>query len=200
MEEKIKTLLQEIQKAYSSISPDILSNNQTEKAEETEISAFEETIGEKLPEDYRFFLMHNTVRMDFCFSFLCLPLRLVRRQREMMNQLLESGTFANKVKQREKAGHKSDNRIKRVWWSPKWIPFAEDSAGNMYCIDLDPGREGKKYQIVNMELQDSQGPYCSDMFDSLLNFLEKHLGYLKNKQYTEEDGNITIDPYIKPME
>lgn len=198
MEDKIIAVLNDIRKIYSTIAPDLLTRRKTEKTSEADIAAFEKSIGDKLPDEYRFFLMNNTFLIDFCFNFSCLTLKQSARSRDSMNELLTNGTFDKSFKIREKEGNWKNNKLKKVWWSPKWIPFAEDSAGNMFCIDLDPGKAGKKYQVINMEIQDGQGPYCSDVYDNFLDFLEKHLGYLQNEQYMAEDGEVMIDPYINP--
>lgn len=194
MEDKIIAILADIRKIYSTIAPDLLNRRKTEKVSEADITAFEKSIDEKLPDDYRFFLMNNTFLIDFCFSFRCLTLKQSAGRRGSMNELLNNGTFDKSFKVREKADNWENNKLKKVWWSSKWIPFAEDSAGNMFCIDLDPGKAGKKYQVINMEIQDGQGPYCSDIYDNFVDFLEKHLGYLQNGQYMAEDGEVMIDP------
>jgi cell wall assembly regulator SMI1 len=198
MEEIIIAILDDIRKIYGTIAPDLLNKRKTEKTSEADITAFEKALGEKLPDDYRFFLLNNTFLIDFCFNFSCLTLKQSARSRDSMNEFFNNGTFDKSFKIREKEGNWKNNKLKKVWWSLKWIPFAEDSAGNMFCIDLDPGKVGKKYQIINMELQDGQGPYCSGTYNSFTDFLEKHLGYLQNGQYTAEDGEVMIDPYINP--
>lgn len=198
MDAGIISLLKELERVYSSISSSYLESTKKPLPTEDDVAELENSVGEKLPDDYRTFLLNNKYMIYFCFNYNCMPLRSVNRLREMMNELLANGTFKNSVKQREKAGNWEDGKIKKVWWSQKWIPFAEDSVGNMFCIDLDPGTKGTKYQIINMELQDGQGPYCSKDYSTFTDFLEKHLGYLKNEQYVLEDDLVLIDPHMPP--
>jgi hypothetical protein len=61
-----------------------------------------------------------------------------------------------------------------------------------------------KYQLIDMETQDSQGPFYNRRYHSFLDYLEKHLTYLHRKQYdfTEYwDGSLMleIDGYKSPQ-
>lgn len=197
MENKIKHLLKEIKSILEIIAPEQFHSGMIKHAEEKDITDFENELGEKLPDDYRFFLLNNDFKIDFVYNFECLSLEQMLRQRAGMCKLLKDGIF-NDGRVNNKKGNWKNKKIKQVWWSPKWIPFAEDSCGNMFSIDLDPGEKGEKYQIIQMEIQDGQGP-CSTKYKSFLDFLEKHFGYLKNKQYIEYNGAIIIDPDTLPQ-
>lgn len=71
--------------------------------------------------------------------------------------------------------------------------MAQDSCANLKCIDLDPGPNGVKNQIMAMEIQDGQGPYPS-RYTSFWEYLHQHWEYLATGQYTVEDGFLTIEP------
>ncbi|MBN2534213.1 MAG: SMI1/KNR4 family protein [Spirochaetales bacterium] len=119
----------------------------------------------------------------------------------MNNELLDKGTFDDgRVKTTESNDNWEGNFIKKVWWNKKWIPVSADSCGNLYCIDFDPGENGRKYQMMNMEFQDGQGPFITK-YISFTDYLEKHLEYLKNGQYNFEDFRdykcISVDSYKK---
>jgi cell wall assembly regulator SMI1 len=42
-------------------------------------------------------------------------------------------------------------KVKAVAWSKGWIPFAEDSGGNCFCVDMDPGENGTAGQVIRWE-------------------------------------------------
>jgi cell wall assembly regulator SMI1 len=38
--------------------------------------------------------------------------------------------------------------IRRVLWSPGWVPFASDGGGNFLAVDLDPAPAGRAGQVI----------------------------------------------------
>jgi len=38
--------------------------------------------------------------------------------------------------------------VRDVWWTPGWVPVADDHAGNHVCLDLDPAPGGSYGQLV----------------------------------------------------
>jgi len=38
--------------------------------------------------------------------------------------------------------------VKGRWWHPLWVPFAGDTDGNYLCLDMAPGWEGEKGQVI----------------------------------------------------
>lgn len=200
METTIKTTLQEIKGIFNIIAPNELKNRFIKKAEEKAIADFESLIGEQLPNDFRQFLLNNDFKILLEGNYDCLTLEGVQSYWESYKEEVNEGIYDGRVERVIDAGFTNwdSKKIKQVWWSSKWVPFAVDSCGNMKCIDLDPGELGSKYQILSIERQDGQGPYVSQ-YTSFLNFLEKYLSCLKNKQYrVTEDGIIEMDSDIKP--
>jgi cell wall assembly regulator SMI1 len=41
-----------------------------------------------------------------------------------------------------------DARLQPTWWSESWIPYARDIGGNFLLVDLSPGAEGEKGQLI----------------------------------------------------
>jgi predicted DNA-binding WGR domain protein len=203
---KITDLLKKIVKFYSEKSPVELEKHKLIKADEIGIKDYEKLIGEKLPDDYKIFLLENNFEFNFDGNFKVLSLKESMEEWKDTSGLLDDGIFDDgRIQQHEDEGFGNWDSciIKKVWWSKKWIPVSEDSCGNMYCIDLDPGKNGKKYQMMNMEFQDGQGPFATK-YTSFTDYLEKHLEYLKNGQYNFEDYGsykcIAVDSYKKPQD
>ncbi len=180
---------------YASDAPVMLKeNHHIEPASPGELGAFEEKIGEPLPEDYRTFLLENDIRHNFIGNFECLGLTGVVRTWEMMGRLLDEGAFDDgRVAYHLEAGfgNWAEGRIKQVWWSKKWIPVSEDGCGNLKCIDLDPGSNGIKYQLMQMEVQDGQGPYPYS-FASFRSYLRYYLDALIMGDFVVADWGIEI--------
>lgn len=88
-------------------------------------------------------------------------------------------------------GRWDSGHLREVYWSPGWIPFAEDGCGNLICVDLDPGPAGTAGQIIEMEFQDGQGPYLSAWPDFMA-LLLGHL-YLLEHNWTSLDEDLAVE-------
>ena len=171
--------------------------NSLTPARENDIIEFERMIGCSLPADYREFLLLNDIRHNFSGNFECLDLEGVISDWEMMGGLLDDGTFDGRVEQWKTDG--ADNwdsgRIKDHWWSKLWIPVSADSCGNTKCIDLDPGPNGIKGQLISMEVQEGQGPFSSNC-TSFREYILRHLTALQEGHYNIYEHGLEIDPRL----
>jgi cell wall assembly regulator SMI1 len=61
--------------------------------------------------------------------------------------------------------------IQPLWWHPKLIPFAEDGAGNNWCVDLDPAPGGHVGQVVDWDHEDGPTKVVFTSFAALLSRL-----------------------------
>lgn len=76
-----------------------------------------------------------------------------------------------------------DGRIRHVWWHPAWVPFAEDGGGNLLCVDLDPGEQGARGQVIAWELHAGPtGPLASSLEEHVRRYRDELLG-----------GRVTFD-------
>lgn len=199
---EIRKKIDLIRKVYVSESTGDVKYNSLTKAGSEAIKAFEKKLGISLPYDYVNFLKNNDIEMAFDGGFEAMPLDRVIRVWEMMKEHLDNGVFDDgRIEHHEKEdfGNWKGDYVKKVWWSTKWIPFAEDSCGNMKCIDLDPGINGEKGQITAMEVQDGQGPFATNYL-SFSAYLEEQAELYENKKYEVEEGwngspLISLDSY-----
>ena len=123
-------------------------------AEEAEVEALEEHIGQELPVDYRDFLfIHNGQSQDsnpgFYDMFSIMPLDMVQESWDELETL------------RDDIGE--DDAC-----PGDWLPFAEDGSGDMLCVELESGAVSKFVSDDdNEEIADSFESWLSDMYATL---------------------------------
>lgn len=199
----IKKKINTIREVYIAKAKGKVNYRPIKKATDKEIKAFEAKLGTSLPDTYSIFLKNNDVAMAFDGGFQAISLEEAVKSWKMMNGHLDKGVFDDgRIERHEKEnfGNWKGGYVKKVWWSKKWIPFAEDSCGNMKCIDLDPGENGEEGQITAMEIQDGQGPFATNYL-SFSSYLEEQVEYYENGKYEVEeswDGSaiINVDSYM----
>ncbi len=157
----VSDLLQRLRVIYHQSAPVMLTDRfKIHPPEEADITAFEGCLETKLPQSFRWFLQHNTIRHRLRGNYACLSLEGIIRVWRMMSDLRRQGVFEDgRLEQCLRDGF--DDRLQRIWWSDFWIPVSEDSCGNFMCLDLAPGPAGKWGQMMQMEIQDGQGPFPS---------------------------------------
>lgn len=67
--------------------------------------------------------------------------------------------------------------IQQAWWHKRWVPFAEDNAGNLCCLDLAPAPGGVVGQILDWDHE--CGPSCTD-FPSFRHLLSAFVDQLED--------------------
>lgn len=147
----IHTLWQEIQAWCEKNAPPILETLQA-GATEQQLTDFEKKLGITLPEAYKASLrIHNGYLPFSGYRYLDIASSLSTW--EMMNLVNDRGDFAN----HEVVDNGSDI-IQNRWWHKGLIPFAEDSGGNLICIDMAPASKGVVGQIMKLEVEESPYP------------------------------------------
>lgn len=141
-------------------------------AEEADIEALEEHVGQELPTDYRDFLLtHNGQSQDsnpgFFDMFSLMPLELVQESWDELEEL------------REDVGEEDS-------CPGDWLPIAEDGTGDLICVELETGAISKFVQ------DDDQNEDVADSFESWLADLH-HV--LKNGEYAfDPSSGFGIEP------
>ncbi len=174
---------------YGRNASQMLQEYRLRPAAEEELRALESRIPGPLAADYRSFLLLNEVGHNFAGNYTCLDVAQVNDTWERMTGLLHDATFDGWVEQHIRDGFDNwdDDRLRRVWWSPAWVPIAEDSCGNLVCLDGDPGPRGVRHQVIKMEIQGRQGPFWADL-DSFGDYLQAYCDQLRAGHYRLEDG------------
>lgn len=190
----VAALVDAIRGLYRARAPVMLAEHRCEPATDAAVDEFESRLGSALPADYRAFLLLNDVRHNFEYNFECLPFDRVVRAWERMTGCLREGVFDDGRVGRhlgEGFGNWEGGRLREVWWSPGWVPISQDSAGNMRCVDGDPGPNGVRHQLIDMEVQGEQGPFVS-RYASFEAYLVAHWKHLEAGRYVVEDWGIEI--------
>ncbi len=184
-----------LERFYKKKAPKLLASSHVmARPTEAQITKFEKSFGESLPNDYRTFLLHNKFRHNFRYNYECLDMESVGREWGDMNKLFDRGVFDDgriERHKKERFGNWKGKKIQEVWWSKKWLPISKDSCGNLRCIDFAPAKNGRKYQIMSMEIQDAQGPFISD-YKSFTQYLKWYLTYLQLDKYQIYDWGVEI--------
>ena len=100
----------------------------------------------ELPDDFAEYLKACGGSLSF-FEYEGLAPARIATQWRMLEEMRADGTFD---------AHElfDDDRgfIQRVKWHPGWVPFAEDGGGNLFCMDLAPGPNGVRGQVIRWEV------------------------------------------------
>lgn len=115
-------------------------------ATDEEIHTAEELMNIEFPEDVKVsYQIHNGQlggAAPMMGEWQLLPMQVIMRQWQIMQDLIERGEFAN-VKSRPSDGIRDD------WWNSKWIPLGYNGAGDFHCLDLEPSLGGEVGQIIS---------------------------------------------------
>ncbi len=148
-------------------------------ADDAAIASLEDGIGASLAPDHAASLrVHNGMATLTSYQYLDSEAVLAKWQ-----------SRAPLAKDERHPHDPSGAQFRNVWWHHGWVPFAEDSGGNLLCIDLDPGPEGKAGQVLVWEM--AMGPGLAGA-DSLGTWLEDYCAGLKAGRFAvDEEGYLS---------
>ncbi len=130
-------------------------------ASDADIQELEQKLGVKLPEDFVECLkVHDGQRGggEWLFSGSeFLSSKRILEEWAIWKDLLDGGDFDGVEAEPGKG-------IKPVWWSPKWIPFTYNGAGDHLCLDLDPTSQGCSGQVITLWHDDGARKKKADSF------------------------------------
>ncbi|WP_375576326.1 SMI1/KNR4 family protein [Paracidovorax oryzae] len=130
-------------------------------ASDADIQKLEQQIGVKLPTDFIECLkVHDGQRGEAGWLFSdseFLSSQRILDEWALWKDLLDSGDF-------DGAEADPDTGVQPIWWSPKWIPFTYNGAGDHLCLDLDPARDGRTGQVITLWHDDDTRKKKADSF------------------------------------
>jgi cell wall assembly regulator SMI1 len=153
---------------------------------EAALQRLEKTLGHPLPEDLRTFLATRTQEAGY-FEYQLLDAKGIALNWKLLTGLLKKGSFA-----KARPARRTDPRLTGGWWQPGFIPFAEDSGGNLFCVDVAPGPRGKVGQVVRWER--SEGPVVDRRHASFTAFLQAYLDDLEAGRFEITDAGMFRTP------
>jgi cell wall assembly regulator SMI1 len=132
-------------------APEILVTLQVGVTED-ELRSTEDELQVTLPETVRdFYRIHNGQVTDrygftaqkFLYGWETPNLGRVVQQWKSWKEVLEDGAFQG-------IESAPDDGVRNDWWNVKWIPVAQNSAGDHLCIDLAPAKGGSAGQMISV--------------------------------------------------
>ena len=104
------------------------------------IAAAEAALGVRLPASVRAYLrLFGATAGIGIAEYEGLSLDRALHHWRMLEELRAEGAFATWPPRETTPGN---GFVQFTWWHPGWLPFAMDSAGNLFCIDLAPAQRG----------------------------------------------------------
>ncbi len=167
----------------------VLTQHQ-DRVGDVELNELEKTIGCELPEDVkRFYKLVNGDNPNQASSGIFpsiddldhmaygpLAISQLQREWEIQKELLEGGDFEGCEPE------EVDSGIRNESWNTRWIPFAGNGGGDLYCIDMVPAEGGTVGQIIS---------HNHETFDHKL--LARSFGdYFENLAERLENGELTF--------
>ncbi|PCJ55342.1 MAG: hypothetical protein COA79_21100 [Planctomycetota bacterium] len=146
-----------------------------------DLKVVEDQLSFPLPNDYKDFLkIHDGQRQDSIgllsenIIFGIIP---ALGCWESMKHMYDGGQFNNDLDSEPKGA------IQYKLWNVRWFPISNDN-GNLVCIDLDPGPNGKVGQIIDF---DNSSVHRVVLADSFLEYFQEYIDDIINKKYIYSD-------------
>lgn len=155
-------------------------------ASRSEIAEFESTTHLSLPTDLRVLweLCNGTYPLDVFGNGVLLSLSDSATLKNTLDGIVARGEFAGDDEVAVPIGS-----IRKVWWSPKWIPVLDTGGGPTFCVDLDPAEGGVKGQFI--EVHHATGP-IKVLADSLGDFVCYFAEELKKGVYRFDSESCSL--------
>jgi cell wall assembly regulator SMI1 len=193
----MRELWTRIESSLSRGAPEVLRSLR-KGATDAAIRKVEAAIGVRFPADLAAsFRIHDGQRAeapDMTDGFALLPLARVLAEWRTWQRLDQSGEFRSR--RPATAGHH-----RRVWWSPRWIPITSNGAGDSHCIDLAPGPNGKRGQVILMQHDSPKRPliagnmraWLSDWATDLEASVERESAPKRRAAATEKASTVSLE-------
>jgi cell wall assembly regulator SMI1 len=106
----------------------------------------------------------------------------------LMKELQQKGIF-------DEAEADPHPRVRSAWWSIRWIPIGSSGGGDLICVDLDPGPQGKVGQVILFYHDDGKRLVIADSLAQWLGAIARDLEDDKY-DYLGEGGSWSDDAFL----
>lgn len=131
-----------------------------------QLDALAAELGQPLPVDIRAQLLLYGATDDLHFyEYNTLSVERILTRWRGLNELRAEGAFDAATPHELPP---ENEEVEYTWWSPGWLPFAEDGGGNLYCLNLTPGEYGHRGQVIAWERQGGPTRPFADSFEDYL--------------------------------
>ena len=153
---------------------------------QSEIDELEGLIEVKLPVGVRdLYLFANGqnshASTGLWYGFPMLSLEEIANDWQCWNELFSEDYMQEFIWSDEHSSYK-DGFVKPMYANPKWIPLANDSGGNNFGLDFDPGPNGQIGQVINFGRDEFVKYVLANSFEEFLKWYADQL----------ESGNYRI--------
>lgn len=157
-------------------------------ASEAQLSELEAALSIRLPDDVKALYRLCNGQSSFDYGLLngneFLSLERIQDEWTIWKDLLDAGEL---VADDDIQGDLIEAGIRKVWWSPKWIPLTYNGGGDHDCLDLAPTEKGVRGQIITMWHDDDERKVLSP---SIRDWLQQYAEQLESGQLVfSEDYN-----------
>jgi len=154
-----------------------------------EIDSIEQLVGVKLPAQLRELYLYangqsNEAQTGLWYGLPMLSTSEIEREWKAWYELFTEEGMQEFIYSDEHSSYK-EGYIKPMYMNPKWVPLSNDSGGNHFGIDYDPGPKGTKGQIINFGRDEFVKYVLGDSFDDFLKWYVEQL----------EAGNYQINEF-----
>lgn len=155
-----------------------------------QIRSVEAAIGARLPDSFvESVRVHDGQRgeMGLVPPWHLLPLAEVLQTWTMLKGFRDDGTFDPILDRTVEP----DPGVRQTWWDEGWLPFADDMAANLLCLDLNPTPEGRVGQVITYFRDDGHRRVVAPDVGS---WLERAARWMRDGKVAVRDlGTGTID-------
>lgn len=114
------------------------------------LARLEKALGVAIPHELGAYLaihdgQEDAKRLPFVFvktGWVLLPSSRIAEVHAELCELSADGSFD------DEDASSQDGRVRELWWSNGWIPFAVNAGGDYLCIDTSPTKKGKVGQVL----------------------------------------------------
>jgi cell wall assembly regulator SMI1 len=140
-------------------------------ASDKDFKQLEDNLGKKLPKEFRAsYRIHNgqVPGVDLVPAvspddeqYELMTLEGILGEWHSLKELLDGGDFAD-------LAAAPAPEVKDAWWSPAWVPFATNGAGDHLCLDLEPTRNGSRGQVISVSHESAAREVVAGSFNAWL--------------------------------